>query len=255
MLRFTVGALILIYLVLVGGVAMAQRSLLYFPTHQTITGPLREWMERGELIGFGREVERPKEVWLMLHGNGGQAAQRGYMLNHVADDAAFYVLEYPGYGRREGKPSRKTIEAAAVMAWRALRALYPGVPMRVIGESIGSGPASALAGEASPPEKIVLWTPYDRLVDVAKEKFPWLPVGWILRDKWDNGAALQGYPGQIEIYAATQDEVIPNHHARTLHAKAPGSRFIEIEGGHNSWRWTDVLRVSEAVDGHGSEPR
>lgn len=244
MLRFSILAGLFAYLALVGVVALAQRSLLYFPSHRPNGGPLAPWAVEDAVIGFCREVEAPREVWLMLHGNGGQASQRAYMLEHVAKDAAFYVLEYPGYGDRPGKPSLASINAAAAEAWRNLRARYPGVPMGVIGESIGSGPASALAGVALPPEKIVLWTPYDRLVDVAKEKFRWLPVGLLLRDKWDNGAALKNYAGVVEIYAAKADEVIPNHHARTLHEKVPGSVFTEIDGGHNTWRWDGVLQVA-----------
>ena len=248
MLRFSILAGAVAYLALVGVVAVAQRSLLYFPSHRQVGGPLAPWRVEGALLGFCREVEAPREVWLMLHGNGGQAAQRAYMLEHVAKDAAFYVLEYPGYGDRPGKPSLTTFNAAAAEAWQVLRARYPGVPMGVIGESIGCGPASVLAGVAQPPDKIVLWTPYDRLVDVAKEKFRWLPVGLLLRDKWDNGTALKTFRGAVEIYAAKQDEVIPNHHARTLHEKLPGSVFTELDGGHNSWRWDGGLLVVSNPD-------
>ncbi|WP_221029253.1 alpha/beta hydrolase [Actomonas aquatica] len=236
---------LVLYGVLLVGVAMGQRSLLYYPTHYDIEGPLGPWRVGGEAIGFAREVAAPREVWLMLHGNGGQAAQRGYVLEHVAEEAAVFVLEYPGYGDRAGKPSRESINAAAQAAWLTLRKRFPGVPMGVIGESIGTGPACELAGVAEPPDKIVLWTPYDRLVDVAKERFRWLPVGLLLRDKWDNGAALQAYGGAVEIYAAKQDEVIPIQHARRLHERVPAARWIEMEGGHNSWRWEGVLRVDD----------
>lgn len=247
MLRFSILAGLFAYLALVGVVALAQRSLLYFPSHRQIAGPLAPWAVEAAVIGFCREVEAPREVWLMLHGNGGQAAQRAYMLEHVAKDAAFYVLEYPGYGDRPGKPSLKTINAAAAEAWSALRARYPGVPIGVIGESIGSGAACTLAAAAPPPDKIVLWVPFNRLSEVAAEHLRWLPAGWLLRDRWDNGAALAGYAGPVEIHGARDDQIIPLHHAQALAARVPGARYSVMPGGHNDWQWRGVLRVRDPV--------
>ena len=68
-------------------------------------------------------------------------------------------------------------------------------------------------------------------------------VGLVNRSAPTLDPALAGYAGSVEIYAAKQDDVIPNHHARSLHDKVPGSLFTEIDGGHNTWQWAGVLRV------------
>lgn len=234
--RYVAVAALLVYAGIVGVVAFAQRSLLYFPTRgEASGGPLAPWIESGDVWGACREVAQPSAVWLMTHGNAGQAAQRGYVLDVLPPDAALYVLEYPGFGARSGAPSRASIDAAAEAAHRRVRELHPGVPVVVLGESLGSGPAAALARAEPPPDAIVLATPYDALADVAAQTFPWLPVRAILRDDWDNGAALAGYAGRVVILAAEHDDVIPIAHARALAAKLPSAELHVLPCGHNDW--------------------
>ena len=57
----------------------------------------------------------------------------------------------------------------------------------------------------------------------------------MLFDKWDNIRALRGYRGQVDIYGASQDIVIPINHAKNLAASTQGSHFKEINCGHNEW--------------------
>ena len=215
--------------------AVWQRQLFYFPTHHSETNGLSEWRHDGQLIGFAREVRSPKNVWLMLHGNGGQASDRVYALSSFSDLDSVFILEYPGYGPRPGSPSRKTLDAAAKQAYQLIRSRFPQTPVCVMGESIGSGPASVLATEPRPPDKIALVVPFDTLLRVAAHHFPFLPVRMILADNWDNIESLRGYRGRLEIFGARRDDIIPLAHAKTLAQSKPGSIFHEIEGGHNDW--------------------
>jgi hypothetical protein len=57
-------------------------------------------------------------VWLLIHGNGGQAADRAYALPSFSMDDSVFILEYPGYGSRKGKPSKKSLDAADRQAYR-----------------------------------------------------------------------------------------------------------------------------------------
>src|SRR5436190_24177463 len=103
--------LLLCYVGLALLVYFRQRSLLFFPTHGSAPGgSFRPWFDGTNVIGFCREVDRPKAIWLMTHGNGGQASDREYILSHLSTKESLYVLEYPGYGLREGSPSRRSID-------------------------------------------------------------------------------------------------------------------------------------------------
>lgn len=212
-----------------------QRQLLYFPTHHSRDNGLTQWRHQGELIGFARTVRSARNVWLMLHGNGGQASDRAYAIRSFAAEDAVYILEYPGYGQRPGSPSRKSIDAAAKQAYLLLREKYPATPVCVVGESLGSGAASVLGTVQPPPDKIVLVTPFDKLHRVGQYHYPFLPVRLLIPDDWNNIKSLKGYRGPVEIYGARQDEVIPIKFARSLAESRPGTVFHEIEGGHNDW--------------------
>ena len=242
MLRIT--AILLIgYLALVAIVYFRQRSLLYFPSHGQHAGVLVPWSDGSTIIGYCREAPNPHAIWLMMHGNAGQAVDRDYVLPHLSDEDSLYVLEYPGYGLRAGRPSLQTINQAATEAYRLLRSRNPKVPICVLAESIGSGPACALARESVPPDKIVLVVPFDVLGKVAASHFPFLPARLLLRDAWDNVDSLSHYKGPVEIFGAADDAIIPIRHARSLANQVPGAHFTTIEGGHNDWSENSLVRI------------
>jgi uncharacterized protein len=242
MLRIIIAVLIGMVVVVVGCIAF-QRKLLYYPTHHHEKNGLSDWFYEGQLIGYAREVSTPRNVWLMLHGNGGQASDRVYALSSFSNQDSVFILEYPGYGLRPGSPSIKAINASANQAYEELRKRFPHTPVCVVGESIGSGPAALLAKNPHPPDKIVLIVPFDILSRVAAHHYPFLPIRLCLLDNWDNIESLKGYKGPLEIFAARNDAIIPIVHAKALAESKPSSNFHEISGGHNDWADTGQVRI------------
>jgi pimeloyl-ACP methyl ester carboxylesterase len=235
-----------VYLLVCLAVVVLQRKLLYFPSHEDSkelarSFNLKEWTIDGVNIGFRDEVQGAKRIWLFVHGNGGQAVYRGYARNCLSERDSLFILEYPGYGSRPGSPSQAVFNEAAVVAYQSLKAAHPDAEINVMGESLGSGPSCHLATLADPPKRIVLLVPFDRIIEVAKEKFPFLPIGLMMFDRWDNIEALKAYKGRVDIYGAKDDAIIPVAHAKKLAAALPGSVFHEIEGGHEDW--PDARRV------------
>jgi uncharacterized protein len=234
---------LVLYLALVTVVFFRQRSMLYFPTHPAPSTRLTPWLDGKRTIGYCREVPNAHAVWLMLHGNAGQAADRDYALSRMSDQDSLYVLEYPGYGAREGNPCLDSFNQAASEAYHLLRSRNLDTPVCVLGESIGSGPACSLAQEKIPPDKIVLVVPFDSLASVASERFWFLPVRLMLRDAWNNVEALRHYAGPVDIFGATGDTIIPIAHAKSLAKQIPGAHFTPITGGHNDWSWNDQVKI------------
>jgi pimeloyl-ACP methyl ester carboxylesterase len=232
------------YSVLLAFVYFRQRAMLFFPTHHALTGGLPPWSDGRHTIGFCREVPHPRTIWLMMHGNAGEAADRDYVLHCMSDADSLYVLEYPGYGAREGSPSRESMNRAASEAYQLLRSRNPNTALCVVGESIGSGPACALARENPAPDKIVLVVPFDVLAKVASHHFPFLPVRLLFRDAWNNVEALGPYAGPVDIFGAIDDTIIPIKHARALAKQVPNARFIEIKCDHNDWSQGDQVKIT-----------
>jgi pimeloyl-ACP methyl ester carboxylesterase len=232
--------LVVLTILLVLGCQAIQRKVLFFPSHHANDNGFTHWLQHGKTIGFAREVAEPRAVWLMLHGNGGQAADRTYAMFAFDPAYSVFILEYPGFGQREGTPSRRAFDVAAREGYAELRARFPGKPLCVAGESLGSGPASILSREQPAPDKIVLVVPFDRITDVARDHVRWLPVSLILMGTWDNIDALRGYAGPIEIFGAEKDEVIDVRHARALAESVPQAKFHLIAGGHGWANGRDV---------------
>ena len=226
------------------GCQSLQRQTLFYPSHHSNDNGLERWTHGDVLIGFLRPVADPQNIWLMVHGNAGQASDRVYALARFSSRDAVYILEYPGYGSRAGKPSREAFDKAAREAYALLRAQYPGKPVCVAAESIGSGPASVLAREPRPPDKLVFLVPFDDLKSVARDHVSSsVPVGTILAGSWNNVEALGDYTGPMEVFGAERDQVIPVDHARRLAASRSQAKFHLIPGGHNDWSDQDGVQI------------
>jgi len=238
-------AIVIAYGLLLVLVGCMQRRLLFFPSQQNSAdlaagSGFTRWEIAGQYAGYARVVDQPGRVWLFLHGNGGQAAGRAYVLPFLAATDSVYVLEYPGYGDRPGKPSKKSINQAALQAYDALAAQFGSSRVCVLGESLGSGPASYLGTVSHPPARIVLMVPFDVLSKVAQQHYPFLPVRLLMLDQWNNIEALQQYQGRLDIWGAKEDNVIAVTHARNLAASVPGAIYHEFEGNHG---WADGERM------------
>lgn len=225
------------------GCSLIVRKLLFHPTHRPHNNSLTPWIKNGETIGYSRKRELPKNVWLMLHGNAGQASDRLYAVPSFSSEDSVFILEYPGYGDREGVPSKEAFDHTAKEAYLFLRETYPHIPVCVVAESIGSGPASTLASLSHKPDKFVLIVPFVSLSSVAEDHFPSFLVRLILKDNWDNVEALSNFKGPVEIIGAENDTVIPVKHAKALAAAIPGSKLSIIDGGHNDWSYECRVKI------------
>lgn len=243
--------LLLAYVVLLLLVAGCQNKILYQPQR----GPeedfvaaarkknIQPWRDaQGRIIGWHRPNPRAANRLVVFHGNAGCALHREYYLDAFQSldggaDWELWIFEYPGYGSRPGSPGKSAFLPAGRLALEELLAA-DSRPLFLLGESIGSGVACALAGEM--PDRIAglaLVVPLARLQEVAQEKFRWLPVGLLLRDKFDNIAALASYRGRVAVVIADSDEVVGAAQGRKLHENYRGQKLlIVLEGaGHNSF--------------------
>jgi uncharacterized protein len=227
--------IICVALIVVLGSRFIGRRLLFYQTHNPHANSLTPWLKNGEVIGYSRIAESPRNVWLMLHGNGGQASDRLYAIPNFSNEDSVFILEYPGYGNREGISSKESFNNATEEAYNFLRTTYANVPVCVASESIGSGPAAYLSSLSHPPDKFVLIVPFDKLSLVAENHFPSFLVQLLLKDDWDNVEAFSRYKGPVDIFGAEADTIIPARHAKALADAIPQARLTIISGGHNDW--------------------
>lgn len=228
---------------------LAQRKLLYFPDRYALEPAEREgrrlgfepWRDAGgRFLGWRSPHGSRAAVGrvLVLHGNAGSALDRGYLRDVLQADGVppldLFLLEYPGYGPRDGSPSEPAIVAAAVEAIDLLLADGRG-PLLLVGESIGSAAAALAATERPAIGGLVLLTPLAGVAVVARRHYPWFP-SFLLRDRFDAAGALARFRGPIAFLVAGADEVVFADLGLGLHAGYAGPKRLWVQPGrgHNT---------------------
>jgi uncharacterized protein len=229
-----------------------QRNMLYYPAtylpsqaslaaHNVQFWPAGTGPEGYRGFVSAAQAGRVKGTIIVFHGNAGAASDRVYYVEELTRLGYRVLLaEYPGYGGRKGKPAEETFVNDARETVRLVFEQYKA-PIFLLGESLGCGVAAAVArNSAVMIEGIILITPWDTLLSVAKEHFPWLPVRLFLKDKYDSISNLKEFQGRIVIVGAERDDIVPIQHAQTLFKSLPGTpgfhKMYTIKGvGHNDW--------------------
>lgn len=238
-------AVFFISLVLCACGCAVQRRLLYFPTKLPADVAVQEaascgflpWKsDSGQIIGWEIPAKGTSiGSVLIVHGNAGSAGNRGYLAQpiHEAARTDVFVLEYPGYGAREGSPGKKSFDAAAEEAFRMLPT---NTPRYLVSESIGTGVACDLAKEH--PEEIAgmaLLAPYHNLASVAQHRIWFLPSYFLLMDRFNPEKSLKNYHGPVKFVVAGSDEIIGPASGIRLFKSYTGPKDLQIVAGarHN----------------------
>lgn len=218
-------------------VTVFQRQLIYHPARVS-TAMLERWAETegftrwvtpaGDAIGWKRlaATQPASGQVLILHGNAGSAVDRtGYAdAIQMAAPLDVFILEYPGYGDRPGSPSQKTLFRAGD---HAMELLDRERPIYLLGESLGTGVASYLAGRwATNVTGVLLIAPFNNLTVVGQHHMPIFPVRWMLRDRFPSEKHLRQYQGPLAVILATQDRVVPAKFGRRLYENYPGRKRL-----------------------------
>lgn len=248
---------------LLATIAMFQDRLLYFPAKATVAGmvsaELRAWPAHDDFRGLVAEPSGTvRGTAVLFHGNAGHAGHRAYYAEALTRLGLRVVLaEYPGYGPRGGAVGERSLVDDAEQTLLLAHRLH-GAPLLLVGESLGAGVAAAAAGrQRDKTAGVLLITPWGRLEHVASHHYPWLPVKWLLRDRYDSVAHLASFDRPVMVVVAEGDSIVPARFGTALHESLPGrKRLAVIEAAeHNDWvRHVDDRWWDEAVSFLLEEP-
>ena len=151
------------------------------------------------------------------------------------------LVEYPGYGRSEGRPSEKSITRAVLAAydWAVKDARVDAQRIIAHGRSMGGGAAGQLARHR-PLAALILESTYSSLASM--ERAHGVP-DFLVANRFDTIDALREFRGPVLIVHGRHDLVIPFSHAQQLATAAPQARFAALDCGHNDCppQWELVL--------------
>jgi pimeloyl-ACP methyl ester carboxylesterase len=106
----------------------------------------------------------------------------------------------------------------------------------VIGRSLGSGVAVWVASQR-PVARLVLVTPFDSLADAAAAQYPFVPVRWLLRDKFESWRYAPQVTAPTRIIVAEDDELVPRSSSDRLRTRFKEGivSYVVVPGvGHNT---------------------
>ena len=248
-MRFALGgiaAILLAYLLVVGGLYLGQRSLLYVPDRtRPQLGALAELGVREvtlttadglSLLSWYRPPPAGAPVLVYFHGTGGHLGDRANrMMRFAQEGLGVLMLEYRGYGGNPGSPSEQGLYADADAALGFLTGHEGIAASRLVlyGESLGS----AVAVHEAATRKIaalILEASFTRLADPAAYRYPFAPVSLLLRDRFDSLSAIAAIKAPLLVLHGEHDEVVPIRFGRALFAAAnePKEGWFSPEGGH-----------------------
>lgn len=189
-----------------------------------------------DLMGYykpPRDTKKP--IILAFHGNASHPVWMVSRFQRLIEDGYGVLLaEYRGYGGNAGYPSEEgfSLDARAYMDFL----LKYKNPIVFYGSSLGTGVAVQLATEHT-PAALVLETPFDSMLNVARHHYPFVPfVEYLLKDQFHSIEKIKEVRAPILFLVAGQDEVVPSELAHNLFESAnePKQLVVLPAAQHNT---------------------
>jgi len=180
-------------------------------------------------------AERPPVV-VYFGGNAEEVTAYAHDADALYGPRAVLLLNFRGYGGSTGSPGERELVADGVRAvdWVRARSDLDGTRLAVHGRSLGTGVAVQVAAQR-PPRCVVLTSPFDSALAVAKGVYPWLPVRWLMRHPFDSLAhAPRLAMPVLVVYGEADTLIAPAHSQRLAAAWGTPPTVVGLGGmGHN----------------------
>jgi len=240
------------YVLILVGLLVFQRNLLYYPNKTTpdpaASGvaemrPVKMKSADGLVLSSWYAAGKPElPVVVYFHGNAGNIGTRGSKVRPFLN-AGYGVLlvGYRGYGGNPGKPSETGLYADARAALNILKESEEAArPLVFYGESLGTAVASAMAAERAaagqPVQALILEAPFTSVTDAAGHYYPFIPVKWLLNDHFDQASWIATVAAPVLIFHGERDKTMPIRFGKALFdvAQMPKQSKWYDDAGHNN---------------------
>ena len=244
---------LIIYLVLLILIYVNQRKLLYLPTENNyLDDPikfkykefflevdksikLRSWLIEKDLKKY--------KTLLFFHGNAGNLFNRSYKLNKFNElDLNVLIISWRSFSGNSGEPTESNLYSDAITAVKWLN--KKGVKSENIvlyGESLGTGVAVEI-GQSNKFNSIILESPYTSMEKAAKIYYPYLPIKFLLKDKYNSEKKIKNIKIPILIMHGKKDQIIPFYMGKKLFDNANNPKFfLQIDDDDHMLTFNDSL--------------
>jgi len=196
-----------------------QRNLLYHPNENNYFGD--ELVVSVENIKIKTEDNIELSSWyhnkntkkyktiLFLHGNAGSLENRIHKINHLKDiNVNFLIISWRGFSGNRGSPTEKGLyeDARSAVRWLKSKGITEN-NIIIYGESLGTGVAVEIA-QNNNFGGIILESPFTSMVDAGKSHYPYLPIKFLLKDKYDSKNKIKNIKSPILVMHGKVDTIV-----------------------------------------------
>ena len=208
------------YLIITFALYFFQRKLLYYPAINNYSGEkLNVSVEKVKiktednielLSWYHKKNSGDYKTILFLHGNAGTLENRIYKINHLKNmNVNFLIIAWRGFSGNKGKPTEKGLyeDAKSALRWLANKGVKEE-SIIIYGESLGTGVATEIA-QYKNFAGVILETPFTSMVSAGKSKYPFFPVSFLLKDKYESDKKIKNIKSPILIMHGEVDKLVP----------------------------------------------
>jgi len=244
-----------VYLILAAGLYFFQESMLFLPSHldqeyeygfANAAEEINLESEGVTLNGLHFKVKNSKGVILYFHGNAGDLSRWGEIVQPLLKFTHdIVIMDYRGYGKNGGELSEVVMHADAQVFYDYTKQQYAESEIVVYGRSLGTAFATVLASENN-PSKLILETPFYSIAAVAKQRFPFLPIDWLLKYRFETYKRAPQVNCPVLVLLSGKDNVVPYESGLKLAQEFNKVKTVSIvEAGHNNQAqfeeyWTEL---------------
>ena len=228
---------ILIYFFILIYTYIFQRNLLYHPSENNYSGDKLDvsiikvkiiTQDDIELLSWyhNKDIDKYKTI-LFLHGNAGSLENRIHKINHLKDmNVNFLLVAWRGFSGNKGKPTEKGLyeDARSAVAWLKSKGVKEN-NIIIYGESLGTGVATEIAQNRN-FAGIILESPFTSMIDSGKDKYPYLPVRLLLKDKYESDKKIKNINRPILIMHGKVDNIVPFHMGKRIYVLANEPKYF-----------------------------
>ncbi len=212
-----------------------QESLLYFPRplmEVPDAQPVMITADGRVLHGWVVNPDQPDAV-IYFGGKGERVERDVAFFRSNLPDRSVYLVPYRGYGPNPGEPTEAGIATDSLAVFDFVHAHHASVAL--IGRSLGSGVAASVAAQR-PIDRLVLITPFDSLLNIARARYWIFPVSLLLRDRYESWRSAELIKAPVLVVMAAEDTVVPRASSDALiaHFHDRPQLVVILHAGHNN---------------------
>tara|TARA_E500000331_G_scaffold356790_1_gene416275 strand:+ start:139 stop:963 length:825 start_codon:yes stop_codon:yes gene_type:complete len=210
---------IIIYFLILSFTYIFQRNLLYHPNENNYSGDellvsvekvVIKTSDNIELISWYHKKNENYKTILFLHGNAGTLENRIHKINHFKHmKVNFIILAWRGFSGNKGKPTEDGLyeDARSAIKWLKSNNTFED-DVILYGESLGTAVAVEVAQNKN-FAGVILESPFTSMIDAGKNKYPFLPIKFLLKDKYESVSKIKNIKTPILIMHGKKDDLVP----------------------------------------------